>query len=45
MVKKIRKKKGRMDKSSFGYKFVTTKSKLTDENKVCFQNDNVLIGL
>jgi hypothetical protein len=41
MAKKIKEKKGRMDKSSFGYKFMTTKSKHTDENKVYLQNGNV----
>jgi hypothetical protein len=44
MAKKIKEKKGKMDKSSFGYKFVTTKSKSTDENKVYLQNGNVQVG-
>ncbi len=33
-----------MDKNLFGYKFVTMEIKHTNENKVCFQSDNVPIG-
>jgi hypothetical protein len=41
MAKKIMKKKGRMDKSLFNYRFTTMKVKHIGENKVCFQNNNV----
>ncbi len=34
-----------MDKGLFGYRFVTTKIKHIDEDKVSFQSDHVLVGL
>ncbi len=39
--KKLGKKRVGWKKKSFGYKFVTTKSKHINENKVYFQNSNV----
>jgi hypothetical protein len=41
MVKRIRKRKGRMEKNLFDCKFTTTKTIHIDENKVCIQNGNV----
>jgi hypothetical protein len=42
---KIKKRKGKMDKDLFGYKFVTMEVKHTNENKVCLQNGNLLVGI
>jgi hypothetical protein len=44
MAKKVKKRKGRMGKGLFGFKFATTKVKRINENKVCFQNGNVPIA-
>jgi len=45
MAKKVKKRKGRVGKGLFGHKFATTKVKHINENKVCFQNGNVLTCL
>jgi hypothetical protein len=41
--KKSGKRKGIMDKNLFGY--ATTEVKHIGENKVCFESDNIIIGL
>jgi len=43
MAKIIRKRKGRMEKGLFGYRFATMKVKHTNEHKVCIQSGNVPI--
>jgi hypothetical protein len=45
MAKKVKKRKERVGKGLFGYNFATTKVKRTNENKVCYQNGNVLTCL
>jgi hypothetical protein len=45
MAKKVKKRKGRVGKTLFGYKFATTKVKHINEKKVCFHNGNVIACL
>jgi len=45
MVEKVKKMKGKVGKGLFGYNFATTKVKHINENKVCFQNGNVLASI
>ncbi len=42
---KIKKRKGKVDKDLFGCKFVTIEAKHINENKVCIQNGNFLVGI
>ncbi len=45
MIEQFKKKKGSVEKNSFGYMFATTKAKHTSEDKVCIQSGNVPISL